>query len=315
MTKNFILVVPLLFLFHGIFAQSESDTLVQRFRNDIKILIDTNSHIQYYVDWRFQEANDLEQNANAEQMIKVTRPYLNSAVLNAKDICFHLLANTLSKKVKDQKQKEQIVELFCQNYLNTSSDIDMVDNVLLMQKGKDFNINAKNYISSLKDSLSRSRLPNDICAKLLALAQIKESVPFLWKIVNKSISTIQRQDVDILASLARMDEKEAGIMLCNYYKSKIDRNDKYYRYVVISKNMAFSMDSTVLMLLVTELKALGPNASFWEYDSGFNASQYLGARIASMLKNYPFAKEDYNLQARQLLDWLNQTKNYELAEK
>ena len=314
MRLNFFIIIFALLSFLNAPAQLDNDTLIQRFANDMKKLVELNSHTPYGINFSLKEAVDIQTNATTEQIIEITTPYLNSNVLNAKNISFRLLADVLLKKEKDQSRREQIIEIICRNYLDNREDIQMVDNVLLMQKEKDFNNNAKKYISSLKDSLSRSRLPNDVCAKLLGIAQIKESIPFLWKIANRNITTIERYDVDILASLARLNEKEAGSILCDYYTSKIDRNDKYYRYIVISKNMAFAIDSSILMLLIKELKILGPNAGFREYDTGFNASQYLGFSIASMLKNYPYSKDDYNLKP-QLLDWSNQTANYELAEK
>jgi hypothetical protein len=185
-----------------------------------------------------------------------------------------------------------------------------------MLSEKDFNSNAKKYIGALIDSLPKFSYGN--CAQLMAIAQIKKNIPALWKIGKKDIEKMHRADIDVLASLARMGEKEAAVLLCNYYSSAWNKRErqgvstKYY--VSFANQLAFSLDRTVLDCLIADLRSF--DISFKEHGSDYFwwPGQHLGIQIVSMLKNYPYPKE-YQLDPNKLLEWLNSTDQYELKEK
>jgi hypothetical protein len=124
---------------------------------------------------------------------------------------------------------------------------------------------------------------------------------------------MERSDLDILASLARMNEKEAGILLCKYYNSI--KTKPGYKHVFVSRELAFSLDKTVLNCLVSDFKTIDINIKYRDGDTGYWPSQYLGAYIAGMLKNYPYPKQEFYVDPRQLSDWLNESIQYELDEK
>ncbi len=236
-------------------------------------------------------------------------------ILNAKVVCFYYLSHALFKKEISQQQKQQLVEIICRYYLTTDREVQVNDNVLLMLSEKDFNANAKKYIAALIDSVPKFSYGN--CAQLNAIAQVKKNIPALWKMVNKNIETMQRDDIDVLASLARMGEKEAAALLCNYYSSAWNKRErpaatKYY--VSFANQLAFSLDRTVLDCLVTDLRNFDLSIKDNGHDYFWWPGQHLGKEIAGMIKNYPYPK-DYNLDPYKLIEWLNSTNKYELKEK
>ena len=66
---------------------------------------------------------------------------------------------------------------------------------------------------------------------------------------------------------------------------------------------------------MSDFKSIDVNFRVDDGDSGYWPSQYLGAAIASMLNNYPYAKNDYDLQPKQLLDWLSKIDKLEMKAK
>jgi hypothetical protein len=292
-------------------AQQGDTILTLSFAADLAKLVKLNSSTVHSIDVSGKEAINLEANATVEQIIEITKPYLTSSELNAKYICRHLLGDALFRKVKNERQKQQLVEVLCKNYLDSDHDIQVVANTLLQQSEKDFTPAAKEYISSLLDPKPKSLY--DVCAKLLAIAQIKESIPALWKILNKQIETMTLSDVNVLASLARMGEKKASLLLCNYYNYHKNRTD--YRYIFASKSLAFSLDSSVLYCLIDDFRTLDLSTSFQDVDASFSPGGYLAIYISAMIKNYPYPKEDYKVDKKQLLAWLNETAQIELEQK
>lgn len=270
------------------------------FKTDIKTLIALNSTTQGLVDLRGNEAIRLQTLATTEQLMEVTAPYLLSDRTNAKNICITLLSTALFKKSNTLFQKQQIVTIICSNYLEADEDIQVVDNILLQQSAACFTPAAKKYVANLINPAPKSLPP--VCAQLLAMAQIRESIPALWKMVNKDILKMQSSDIDILASLARMGEKEAGQLLCTYYTHQKNRTD--YRYIFNSRKMAFSLDASVLKCLVDDFRSLDLSVAFRSGDSGFYPAGFLGDNITAMLKNYPYPKK-YEVNTDQLLRWLN----------
>ena len=289
----------------------ETDTnSTQRFSEDLKKLVALNSSLPNVVDLRHKEAVNIMTNATARQIVKITAPYINSTILNAKNLCLSLLNDALFKKAKIQLQKQEIVEMLCKNYLSNDHDIQVVSGSLFRLTEKDFNPAAKKYIAELLDPEPRSF--HSIVGKLLAVAQVRESIPWLWKVVNKDIKMMTHHDVDILASLARMNEKQAARLLCGYYNNTKNRTD--YRYIFISGNLAFSLDSTVLNCMVNDFKTLDLEKVFRDGDTGFYPAGHLGTGIAMMLKNYPYQR-DFYVDTKLLLNWLNQQKQVDLVEK
>jgi hypothetical protein len=289
--------------------QTETET-TKVFSDDMKKLVALNSSLPDVVDLRHKEAVNIMTNATARQMIEITEPYLQSTILNAKTICLDLLNTALFKKPVTQMEKQEIVELLCKNWLNDDRDIQLVDNSLLRLSEKDFNPAAKTDLTAL---ILHPRFSYALSGKLLAVAQIKASIPTLWKVVNRDIATMTHSDIDILASLARMNEKEAGKIICEYYNSTKNRTD--YRYIFISTNLVFSLDSTVLDCMIKDFKTMDIEKSFRDGDSGYYPAGHLGANIVAMLKNYPFPKQEFYVDTKQLLNWLNQASMFELEEK
>jgi hypothetical protein len=201
-----------------------------------------------------------------------------------------------------------VVEVLCRNFLDRDH-FHFLNNTLLILNEKDFNDTAKKYVARLIDDLPG--LDYGLSAKFLSVAQIKKSIPLLWKIVDTNFKTMQHRDLDVLASLARLKEKRAGTLLSGYYNSDFNKwgdfsskTSDFWRHFLIAKNLAFSLDKTDLNCFIKEFRALDLNYFFRDGDTGFYPAQYLGACIASMLKNYPFEKEDYSVKPRQLLEWL-----------
>jgi len=290
------------------------------FAEDLKKLIVINSSIEGLYNFAGPEAINLS-NASPSQVIEITSPYHNSEIMNAKGVCFYYLSHALFKNEIAQQQKQQIVEIICRYYLTTDREVQVNDNVLLMLSEKDFNANAKKYIGALIDSLPKFSYGN--CAQLMAVAQVKKSIPALWKIANKNIETMERSHIDILTSLARMGEKEAAVLLCKYYSSAWNKRErpaaatKYY--VTFAKQLVFSLDTTVFDCLVEDFKnfdlSIKENSrDYYGRDYFWWPGQSLGIQITDMLKSYPYPK-DYNLDPYKLLEWLKSTNKYELKEK
>src|SRR5215203_6299688 len=164
-------------------AQQGDTISTHGFAADLAQLVKLNNSTPNLINLSDSEAINLYANATVEQIIEITKPYLTSFELNAKNVCLSLLGDALFKKAKTQRQKQQLVEVLCMNYLDSDQDIQVVDNILLQQSQKDFTPAAKEYVSRLLSPEAKSL--DDVCAKLLAVAQIKESIPALWKFVNK----------------------------------------------------------------------------------------------------------------------------------
>jgi hypothetical protein len=285
------------------------------FAEDFKKLILINSSTEGVHDFSGPEAVNLS-NASASQVIEITSPYHRSGILNAKGVCFFYLSHALFKKEISQEQKQQLVEIICRYYLTTDEQVQTNDNVLLMLSEKDFNTNAKKYIAALIDSVPKFSYGN--CAQLMAMAQIKKNIPALWKIAKRDIEKMHRADIDVLASLARMGEKEAAVLLCNYYSSDWNKRERQglatKSYVSFANQLAFSLDRTVLDCLVSDFRNFDLNLRANGSDYFWWPGQHLGRQIVNMLKNYPYPK-DYQLDPNKLLEWLNSTDQYELKEK
>lgn len=290
-------------------CQKKNDIKTKEFADDFKKLIQLNSFMENLINLSGKEYINISANATASQIIEITKPYLQASIINARSVCLAVLNIALLEKAESEKRKQEIVEILCRNYLDNEG-IQRAT-TLLMMKEKDFNLNAKKYVAALVDSLPK--FSHSICFKLLALAQIKSSIAVLWKVVDSNVATMGRTDLDILASLARMNEKKAGILLCNYYNSIKNRSD--YKQVFVARNLAFSLDKDVLNCMVDDYKTIDIKKFFRDGDTGYHPSQALGGGIASMLKNYPYIKGEYQLDPKQLLDWLNQSGQYDLDEK
>jgi len=307
--------LPVLLLLLGHFfivpAQVKITIPINVLEKDISKLVELNDHTPGLVDMSGREAVRLMDSATALQIIKITAPYMSSSVTNAKTVCENLLARALLMKTESQLQKETIVEILCKNYLN-ENEFYKVHTILLTLTQKDFNEKAKQYVTSI---INNPGVCNDRAAyTVLGLAQIKKSIPFLWKQVGEGGNNIGMQTkLDIWASLARMGEKKAALLLCNYYDSV--RKEKGYWSIFAAKQMAFAMDRHVLGCLVSDYKKIDIKYSYRDGDTGFHPAQVLGGAITVMLKEYPYKKGEYNIDPQQLLDWLNQRKQYLLAEK
>jgi len=312
MRLSFILLA---FLWSISFVASgqQRDTLVKNkitiseLSSDMQSLVELNASIQNGLDLSKTEAINL-QCATVSQLIEVTSPYLTSPIPNARYLCQSLLIHALFYQVKDELEKQKVVEVLCRNFLD-KDHFQFLNNTLPILNEKDFNDTAKKYVASIIDDLAGFDYP--LSAKFLSAAQIKQSIPLLWRMVNTDFQTLQHSDVDVLASLARMNEKRAGTLLCEYYNSDFNqwgdfstKTGTFWRHFLIAKKLAFSLDRTVLNCLIKEFRAIDINYFFRDGDSGFYPAQYLGACIASMIKNYPYEKEDYSLKPKQLLEWL-----------
>lgn len=279
------------------------------FAEDMKRLIEHNNQENYH-NLSGKEAVNIYQNANFSQIIEITAPYLNSKVLNAREISLFMLFDAFHKKAKTPAEKQQIVEIICQNFVN-EKEIQIMDNFLALLMEKDFTNSAKKEVEKLISSDSSQNTTHKI--RWLSYAQITKSVPVIWAQVKKDKKNFEKRDLIMLASLARLGEKEAGVKLCNYYKSTINRTN--YEYVFTAKQIAFSFDETVLQCLVDDYKTMDINWNYRDGDTGFTPSQVVGGAITEMIKNYPYKKGEYNIDPKQLLYWLNQNNQYELNEK
>jgi hypothetical protein len=296
-----LLTIFLIVYCFAVKGQQIDTNSIQTFASDIKKLISINSSIPDLIDLSGKEAENLFKNATIKQIIQITKPYLNSNILNSKMVCFALYAEVFTKKAKMKSQKQELTEILCKNYLNSDHEIQVVHNILEQRSEKDFTLIAKKYIEGLLNPMLK--YPQYICAKIVAVAQIKEGIPHLWRYVNKNIETMTTSDIDILASLARLGENRAGLLLCKYYNYQKNRTD--YRYIFSSRNLAFSLDSNVLKCMIEDFKTLDLSVSFRESDSGFYPAGYLAENICAMLKNYPYTKS-YNSNAKILLTWLTE---------
>ncbi len=298
-----------LLLFIASFSSSAQVRFTASFADDLAKLIDINKARNGLIDFSGKEAVSLE-DADANQIVEITSPYLHSTVVNGREICIHLLGETLFKKPVTPSQKNQLLNIICKNFLDGDC-IHTASVILLQYNRKDFSPEAVDCIAKLSDSLSVIA-EIDNCAQLLSLVQVKKSIPALWKVANKNIATIGQTDIAILASLARMDETEAAVLLCNrynYIKSNADRQ------VYIAKFLAFSLHPTVLKCLVKDYKLIDINKHYRDGDELINPGLTLAAAIVSMLNNYPYEKNEFKVDPKQLLSWLNTTKQYELIEK
>lgn len=311
MIRILIVIVLAAFDFINGYGQVKIAVRTEVLATDLKKLIELNSHTPNLINLSGKESINISDNASVMQVIEITDPYMNDETLNAKSVCIHFLSEVLIKKAETQKQREQVVEILCRNYLNEKQLYNV--GILLMLKEKDFNSTAKKYIAALIDS--PRVFYNATCYKLLGLAQIKKSIPVLWKLISECSEEngTEYNKLDIWASLARMNEKKAVIILCKYYDSV--KNVKGYAGVFIAKHLAFSMNDLTLDCLVKNYKKMDLKYVYRDGDSGYTPSQVLGGAITAMLKDYPYKKEEYNIDTQLLLDWLNQTKHYELAEK
>lgn len=291
------------------FGQQTDKSLKNDFNEEMKKLVELNSHTENLINLSGKEAINIYENANVNQVIQITAPYINSKTTNSRKLSLFLLFH-IFPKAKTLTERQQIVEIICQNYLS-GNDIQILDNFLAFLSEKDFNNSAKKEVEKL--IYSNFKLDAALKAKWLSYAQIKEASPILWQTVKKNPQFFEQSDLTILASLARLGEKKAGVQICNYYKSTINRTD--YRYVFTAKQIAFSLDKTVLQCLVDDYKTMDINWKYRDGDTGFIPSQILGGAITEMIKNYPYKKGEYNINAKQLLDWLNRNNHYELNEK
>ncbi len=290
---------------------------IEELGNDMKRLVELNAPIKNGTDFSTVESIHLN-HATVDQIIEVTDPYLNSTIPNSKHLCEFLLMHAVLYQASNELERQELVEVLCKNFL-TEESLHFLNNTLLLLRKKDFNDSAKKYVVGLINSLTTYYY--GLPAQFLSTAQITKSIPFLWKIVDTSFKTIQNRDIDVLASLARMNEKKAGRLLAEYYNSSFNnwgdfsaKTGEFWRHFLIAKNLAFSLDSTVLNCLIKEFRAIDINYSFRDGDSGFYPAQYLGACIASMIENYPYRKEDYALKPKELLDWLS-TNDIQVKDK
>jgi len=295
----------------NIYSQESKSDSTEFFKENLKKLIAINSATPNLINLSGKEAIILSTGATANQIIEITAPYITSTVTNAKTVCFDLLSEALFKKTKGQIQRQQITEILCKNFLNIDSEIQIVDNVLLQLSEKDFTPNAKNYISAL--IIPNPKTSYSICAKLLAVAQVREAIPILWKSVDTNLQRMTPTDVDILSALARLNETRASFTLCNYYNKQKNRTD--YRYIFLSNKLAFSLDSLVLACLICDFKTLDVEKAFRDSDAFFYPSGYLATNIVAMLGNYPYSQERFDVDAKHLLKWLTDSERLQLRDK
>jgi hypothetical protein len=294
----------------GVCQQSETlkkQSSITELASDMQRLVELNRPIKNGLDLSGVEAVNLN-HATVSQLIQVTTPFINSSIPNSKYLCEALLMHALFYQSKNEREKQKVVEVLCKNFLARES-FHFLNNTLLVLTEKDFTDTAKKYIEGLIDDLTT--LDYGLAAQFLAVAQITKSIPFLWKRVDTNFKTMRHSDLDVLASLARMKETKAGILLSTYYNSSFNKwgdfttkTGDFCRHFYIAKNLVFSLDATVLDCLIKEFRAIDINYSFRDGDSGFYPAQYLGACIASMINNYPYEKESYSLRPKELLEWL-----------
>lgn len=288
------------------FEKQNDDSLKTDFKKKMKKMVEMNSFTENLIDFSGKEAVNISENVTVTQMIEVTAHYLNSKILNSKKLSLFLLFHAFSNKAQTLEERQKIVEIVCRNYLNENETL-LLNNFISLLSEKDFNKIAKKQVAEL--IYSKSKYAEN--SKWLAFAQIAESIPFLWKSVKKNPKTLRKNDLTILAALARLGEKNAGVILCDYYRNHKNRTD--YQYVFNAKQIAFSLDNNVLDCLINDYKTMDIFWNFRDGDTCFIPSQVVGEAITGMIKNYPYQK--YNINPKQLLDWLNQNNYYELNEK
>ena len=281
-------------------SQPAGSASTQYFAGELKKLMALNSPFEGHLDFSGPEAISLL-NASASQTITITAPFHRSVVPNAKEVCFYLLSHVLFKKEISPEEKTQLVELICENYLTTDREVQIHDNVLLQLSEKDFTAKAKKHIASLIDSFPAFSFGS--CAQLCSIAQIRETIPALWSMVNKDIKEMQRADIDVLASLARMGENKAAKLLCDYYSSAWNKRDRpgvgAFYYVTFANMLAFSLAPIVLDCLVADFRNFDLTIRERGNDYFWWPAQHLGIQITNMLRNYPYSK-DYRLDPFQL---------------
>lgn len=293
-------------------ASSQDSIPVDSFARDLKKLIEINSEHQDIINLAGKEAIHITDHATASQIVAITAPYMRSKVQNAKHLCLILLNTALFNKLATPDQRAEITAIICKHYLQNDTDLQMAARNLLRLRARDFNNSARLSIATLIEN-GLPKFNYGFCAKLLGIAQVKESIPVLWKIVNRDIATMERGDLDILAALSRMDEKEAGVLLCKYYQNAVNRTD--YRHVFLAHSLAFSLDKNVLTCLIDNFKTIDPALTFHSGDSYFNPSRHLGIHIVSMLKSYPYADREFSVDPVRVAEWLSSSGNLELADK
>lgn len=289
-------------------GQQNNDSLKTDLKEEMKKLVELNSFTESLIDLSGKEAVNISENTTVKQMIELTAPYINSKILNSKKLSLFLLFHAFSNKAKKLSERRKIVEIVCRNYLN-EDEIQLLSNFLSLLREKDFSRIAKKQVAEL--IYSKSNYAEN--SKWLAYAQITQSIPYLWKSIKKNSKTLKENDLTVLASLARLGERGAGFILCDYYNSRQNRTD--YQYVFTAKQIAFSLDKNVLNCLINDFKTMALDWNFRDGDTGFQPAQVVGSAITEMIKNYPYKKGEYNVDNKQLLEWLNQTTKYELNDK
>ena len=181
------------------------------FADDMKRLVELNTRENTY-DLSSKEAVNIYENANVSQIIEITVSYINSKVLNERELSLRLLQHAFSRKAKALSERQILLEIILENYLEDRKS-HLTDNFLPSLAEKDFNSSAKTIIKKLMYSKSISSYAYN--AKWLSYAQINESVPTLWGYVKKDSKHFDKEEVAILASSARLVGKEAGISLCD----------------------------------------------------------------------------------------------------
>ncbi len=296
-------------------AQPGTDVKTDSLRNDFNRLLLLNTGINY-ATFNNPEGARIQSVATAAQIIAIVPPLLATGDPVAKKVCWSIVGRALLHKPNTLTERKSLVEILCQYYLQSDYDLQTIDNILVQLHADDFSEASKNHIRILFNPAPKFSYGD--AARIVAVTQVKESIPALWKIANKNIETMRRGDIDVLASLARMGEKEAAVLLCNYYSSAWNKRErqgvstKYY--VTFANQLAFSLDRTVLDCLVTDFKNFDLSIKTNGGDYFWWPAQHLGKQITDMLKNYLYLK-DYNLDPYKLLEWLNSTNKYELKEK
>jgi hypothetical protein len=310
--KTFILSIALFLIIPVFTFSQQSDSLIKdpfsitELGDNLKNLVALNSSSNGAFDLSTIDAVHLGQ-ASFRQIVQVTAPYLHASP-QARHICHHFLLRFLYP-LKNPLERQELLEILCRNFLHDER-FNLMNNALFLLSEKDFNDTAKKYVAGLIKDLGTTYYFGS-AAQLLSTAQITRSIPALWKIVDTNFKKMQHRDIEVLASLARMNEKKAGILLVAYYNSQFNyfgdlptKQGDFWRHFLIAKKLAFSLDSSVLNCLINEFRSIDINYAFRDGDTGFYPAQYLGASIVSMIKNYPYEGESYSLKPEQLLAWL-----------
>lgn len=321
--KTFHLLITFFCIASATAFSQQNDTLlheqisITELANNMKNLVELNSSPEGATDLSTIDAVKLEQ-ASFRQIVQVTAPYLHAGT-QATHICQHFLLHFLHPlKKASEAERQELIEIVCRNFLD-DKNFRFTDSQLDLLSEKDFNDAAKKYLEGLIKNLRTTYYFGPI-AQLLSVAQITKSIPTLWEIVDTNFEKMQHRDIEVLASLARMNEKKAGILLAEYYNSSfnyfgdpITKKGDFCRHFILAKKLAFSLDKNVLNCLIKEFRTIDINYAFRDGDTGFYPAQYLGACIASMIKDYPYEKESYSLKPKQLLEWLD-TNNIQLKD-